>query len=150
MKTKRNYESSKQALILASVSLIAAAVMVPAITGENGSEAQGFGPEPQTEVIPQKGTDKTVMIIGHDETQFVPQLVRVNVGDSIVFINQDGHVDGSPHTVVSVDSEGVPTGKFDSGLLYVGDTFEVSFEKAGVYNYVDSIHPEITGIIAVI
>ena len=101
-------------------------------------------------MIPQKGSDKTVMIIGHEQIQFVPQLVQVNVGDSIVFTNQDGHVDGSPHTVVSVDSQGMPTGDFADVLLYVGDIFELSLEKAGVYNYVDSIRPEITGIVAAI
>jgi plastocyanin len=138
----KTYEIPKKALILASISLVAAALMVPTIAG-------GEDPTKQNDSIVITGSAKTVMIMGQEETQFVPHLARLNVGDTLVFINQDGENGGFPHTVVAVDAYGVPTGEFESGLLQVGQTYEVQFTEPGVYRYVDSIHPQIRGMIAV-
>ena len=149
MKTKQNHKISKQALILASISLIAATIIVPAIAAEGESSIHKVESETHNEFVLSTSVGKTVMIIGGEQAQFVPQTIQVSLGDSIVFINQDGS-SKIPHAIVSVDSNGVPTGEFESDILYVGDTFEVSFDEIGVYRYVNSIHPETSGIIAVI
>ena len=72
---KRTYEIPKQALILASISLIAAAMFVPVIAGDDE-------PKVQAEPIIQKGLDKTIMIVGADETTFVPNISKISVGDT--------------------------------------------------------------------
>lgn len=80
---KRTYEIPKQALILASISLIAAAMIVPAIAGQDE-------PKVQAEPILQKGSETTIMIAYADQTVFVPDTISINVGDTLVFLNQDG------------------------------------------------------------
>ena len=81
---------------------------------------------------------KTVMIVGHEDPQFVPQTIHLKIGDSIRFINQDGQDGGLAHDVVSVDQNGVPNGNFKGYLQNVGDTFTIKFSK------VDSVTSAIT------
>jgi plastocyanin len=42
-----------------------------------------------------------------------------------------------------------PNGAFESGIIRVGETFRVTFEKPGVYEYFDSLHPTVSGRITV-
>ncbi len=92
---------------------------------------------------------KTVMIVGHEEPQFVPHMVHLKIGDSIRFINQDGQDGGLAHDVISVDESGMPNGKFNGTVLNVGDTYTKKFTEPGIYNYIDSTYPQMQGIIVV-
>ncbi len=148
MKTKI-HEKTKQAIILvASISLIAAAV--PAIAGGDGPLAQGMDSQVQVESIHQASLERTIMIMDHEDAKFFPDSVAVNVGDSVVFLNQDGANREVPHAIVSIDSNGARTESFQSDLLYTGDSFEIEFEKTGIYHYADYFNPEVKGTIVVI
>jgi len=92
---------------------------------------------------------KTVMIVGHEDSQFVPHVVHLKIGDSIRFINQDGQDGGLAHDVISVDESGIPNGKFNGNVLNVGDTYTEKFTESGIYNYIDSTYPQMQGIIVV-
>ena len=92
---------------------------------------------------------KTVMIVGHEDPQFVPQIIYLKIGDSIRFINQDGQDGGLAHAVVSVDPSGVPNNIFKDYLPNVSDTFTVKFSEPGTYYYIDSIYPTMHGTIVV-
>ncbi|HVV66029.1 MAG TPA: cupredoxin family copper-binding protein [Rhizomicrobium sp.] len=70
---------------------------------------------------------------------FSPMAVTIKHGESVVWKN----LDGEPHTVVSVD------GAFRSAALDQDDTYKFTFDKPGVYKYLCSIHPKMTGIITV-
>ncbi|GKS67895.1 hypothetical protein YTPLAS73_14420 [Nitrosarchaeum sp.] len=140
---KRTYEIPKQALILASISLIIAAMFVPIITGSDR-------PSVQAEQTVKQGLERTIMIVGVDEIVFVPNISKINVGDTVVFINQDGSAGGFGHSIIAVDGYGNPTGQFESTLISVGETFKVTFTEPGIYQYMDSIYPSTKGIIAVI
>jgi len=94
-------------------------------------------------------TIKTVMIVGHENPQFVPQIVHLRIGDSIKFINQDGQDGGFAHAVISIDESGIPNGKFNGALLNVGDTYIKKFTESGIYNYIDSTYPQMKGILVV-
>ncbi|EGG41846.1 Hypothetical protein Nlim_1289 [Candidatus Nitrosarchaeum limnium SFB1] len=139
---KRTYEISKKILILTSISLIAAAMIVPTIAGYDE-------PKVQAEQAVKKGLVQTIMIVGIDEIAFVPNIATINVGDTIVFINQDGYAGGFAHSIIAVDGYGNPTGQFESPLIQVGETFKITFTEPGIYQYIDSIYPGEQGIIAV-
>jgi len=101
------------------------------------------------ETIVISNTLKTVMIVGHENPQFVPQTMHLKIGDSIRFINQDGQDGGLAHSVVSVDQSGVPNNIFKDYLPNVSDTFIVKFSESGTYYYIDSTYPQMQGIIVV-
>jgi plastocyanin len=63
----------------------------------------------------------------------------VRVGDTVVITNADGVA----HTWTEVDRA------FDSGTLGTDETFEYTFDEAGVFDYFCTIHPEMTGTITV-
>lgn len=63
----------------------------------------------------------------------------VSVGATVVATNQDGVA----HTWTSVDRV------WDSGSLSSGDSFEFTFTEPGDYDYLCSIHPQMTGTITV-
>ena len=141
MKTKKKVAITLTAIVLGLI--ISPAVAL--------SEAQA-GRESITleETISTTSSVKTVMIVGHEDPQFVPQTVHLKIGDSIRFINQDGQDGGLAHNVVSVDQSGVPNGNFKGYLSNVGDTLTVKFSEPGTYYYIDSIYPEMHGKIVVL
>ncbi len=95
--------------------------------------------------------EKTVRIAGLDEVSFVPNTINITKGDTIVFINVDGTNGGTAHSIVSVQTgTTLPDGTFDSGLIKIGQSFKISFDEPGIYEYIDSIYPSIRGIIHVV
>jgi plastocyanin len=63
----------------------------------------------------------------------------VAVGDTVTVTNNDT----VGHTWTAQD------GEFDSGTIAGGDSFEFTFETPGEFDYFCSIHPQMTGSIAV-
>ncbi|MCH7967315.1 MAG: hypothetical protein IIB02_07895 [Thaumarchaeota archaeon] len=94
--------------------------------------------------------DKIVRIAGLDDVSFVSNTINITKGDTIVFINVDGTNGGVAHSIVSVQTgTTLPDGIFDSGLIKIGQSFKVSFDEYGIYEYIDSMYPSIRGIIHV-
>ena len=71
--------------------------------------------------------------------KFVPAEVNIQVGESIVWTNEDS----APHTVESSD------GVLMSDELSKGDTYKYTFTKAGKHDYICGIHPSMHGSVAV-
>ena len=63
----------------------------------------------------------------------------VSVGDTVEVTNNDT----VGHTWTASD------GTFDSGTLAEGDSFEFTFDEAGEFDFVCSIHPQMAGTITV-
>ena len=101
------------------------------------------------ETIAISNTLKTVMIVGHEDPQFVPQTIHLKIGDSIRFIILDGQDGGLAHSIVSVDENGISNGNFKGYLPNVSDTFTVKFSESGTYYYIDSTYPTMHGTIVV-
>ncbi len=88
-----------------------------------------------------------------DNTCYIPADITINVGDTIVWVNDD-----SPllHTVTSGDLKqdanlvgtDYPDG-FDSQIMAAGATFEHTFDTAGTYPYFCTLHPWMKGIVQV-
>lgn len=74
------------------------------------------------------------------DIQFQPQDLTVDVGQKIVWTNNDS-VD---HTVTATDGA-----DFDSGVIKPGETFEFTPEQAGTIEYECTIHAGQTGTIEV-
>lgn len=68
---------------------------------------------------------------------FVPNMLEVKVGDTIVFTNKDG----APHTATADD------GSFDTGRLKRNASAEVQITEAGEHSYFCAIHRSMTGVI---
>lgn len=76
--------------------------------------------------------------------QFKPETLSVAAGTTVTW--QQG--DAGAHTVTSGRAEqsggGVeerPDGKFDSGEIQTGESFDFRFSEPGVYPYFCSLHP---------
>jgi amicyanin len=76
-----------------------------------------------------------------DDYAFSPGTLTLKRGTTVTWINKDDDV----HTVKSEEG---PQG-FKSPALDTGDSFTVTFDKAGTYQYICSIHPYMQGKIVV-
>jgi hypothetical protein len=68
---------------------------------------------------------------------FGPGSVEVEAGDSVTWSNDDE----APHTATGDD--------FDTGTIASGASASVTFDTAGTFDYVCSIHPQMTGTVVV-
>ena len=82
-----------------------------------------------------QAADVTVRI---DNFTFGPQQVRVKLGDTVIWTNEDD----IPHTLVSL-------ARFRSAALDTGDKFSFTFTKPGTYQYFCGLHPQMQGTIVV-
>ena len=80
--------------------------------------------------------DETVTISG---LAFLPPSVTVTEGDTVTWTNEDG----MPHTATGSG------GSFDTGTLADGASGAVTFDTAGTFAYICSIHPTMTGTVIV-
>ncbi len=128
---------------IALAAIVLALVVSPAIPYSEAGEPRKIvssAENPST-----SNTIKTVMIAGHEETQFVPNVVHLRIGDSIRFINQDGLA----HQVISTQENGMPNGKYSATLLNSGDTYIEKFTKSGIYHFTDSTYTQMRVILVV-
>jgi plastocyanin len=70
---------------------------------------------------------------------FTPMQIKVKAGTRITWMNQDEE----PHTISS--DEGV----FRSPAIDTNESYSYQFDKPGTYHYTCTIHPRMTGTIAV-
>jgi plastocyanin len=72
--------------------------------------------------------------------KFNPAEVTVSAGDTVTWTNDDtvGH---------DVTGDGFKSG--DPGAMQNGDTFEHTFDKAGTFDYVCTVHPGMEGSVTV-
>jgi plastocyanin len=92
---------------------------------------------PAETAAPAKGATTKVAIQGF---AFGPRTVKVKVGDTIAWTNDDS----APHTVTAKSG-----GDLDSGTLAQGADFEFTASQPGTIQYFCSIHPDMTGTIEV-
>jgi plastocyanin len=95
------------------------------------------GATPATSGTP---SGETVMV-SMKQIKFIPEKVTAKVGQKILWTNNDGQI---PHTVTATKGA-----TFDSGNIAEGETFDYTPTKAGVIDYVCTIHSGQTGQISV-
>jgi plastocyanin len=67
---------------------------------------------------------------------YAPEPVRVQAGRPVAWTN----LDSTPHTVTAEDNS------WDSGLMDQGETFVLTFDEPGVYEYICALHPPRLGL----
>ena len=113
----------------------------------------GAPEKPISSAMPRAPMTHTVEIVegsgvpGCEENNecYNPYSLEIQVGDTVVWDNADT----ASHTVTAGTSADGPSGVFDSSLFLSGDTFEFTFNEAGVYPYFCMVHPWMTGEITV-
>ena len=80
-----------------------------------------------------------------DNSCFEPYFVKIDVGDTVTWINNDDAI----HVVVSGNLNGGSDGFFDSGFLKINETFSFTFDKEGNYEYFCTLHPWMNGFVTV-
>lgn len=107
-----------------SLALIAGMVAAAILSCNNDDDGS---PEPEAEAV----------VI--DNMTFSPGTLSVSVGTTVTWINNDD-VD---HTTTSSD------GEWNSGILEPGESFSHSFNETGNFDYICTLHPDMTGQVAV-
>jgi plastocyanin len=111
-------------LVLTAVVAALALPAVPAFAGGGGCHGDATA-----------GAGDTVEIANGC---FDPTTLRVDPGDSVTFVNLDPYV----HNVSAI-------GWGHLNDLYEGDSFQVTFDEAGVYPFACQYHPAMVGAIVV-
>ncbi len=109
-------------VVSAGIGVVALVFAIQELT-ENGETV------PLQEQFPEPGGARTVGVTMHDN-EFIPQNVSIRPGQTVVWSNADETV----HTVTST------TGRFDSGPIAAGESYERTFLGFGVYRYRCKIH----------
>ena len=117
--------------------------------------AEKIGQEVKQEIQKQAAGPQTfnvsmpagTSVPGCEETNecYIPATVRIFVGDTVSWINDDT----AAHTVTSGTPKDGPSGTFDSSLVMGGATFEYTFNDAGTYDYFCMVHPWMIGTVEV-
>lgn len=136
--------TKKVAIVLAAVVL--ALIVSPAIPYSEAGDARKITSSIEGSAPSEL---KTIMIVGHEEPQFVPKVIHLKIGDSIRLINQDGLDGGLAHQIVSVDEDGIPDDKFSATLENSGDTYIEKFTESGIFHLTDSAYPQMHAILVV-
>jgi plastocyanin len=123
--------------------LLACAALSLVVAGCGGDDDDGGGDAQTTEQPAEEGGggggDKesgggTQVVM--EGIKFNPESVTVSAGDTVTWTNDDsvGH---------DVTGDGFKSG--DPGAMQNGDTFEHTFDKAGTFDYVCTVHPGMKG-----
>lgn len=83
-----------------------------------------------------KAKTHTVTIEG---MRFLPELLTVAPGDTIVWVNKDL----VPHTATSTD------GTFDSKDIRAGESWKLTIRKTGTFAYICTFHPTMKAMLRV-
>jgi plastocyanin len=78
--------------------------------------------------------------VSQEGIAFNPAEVTVSAGDAVIWTNNDE----VPHDVTA---DGFSSG--DPGGMVPGNTFEHTFEEAGTFDYVCTVHPGMEGTVVV-
>lgn len=84
---------------------------------------------------------KQPVIVNIDAFQYQPDIIKIQRGQSIIFMNRDD----VPHTV----TPGKNARFISSGLIKGGEQHEVKFESTGIQDYSCDFHPSMQGQVQV-
>ena len=76
---------------------------------------------------------------------YTPSTVTISAGGTVTFTNTDT----APHTSTSGSAANGPDGIFDTSLIMMNASFDVTLSDAGTYTYFCMVHPWMEGTIIV-
>ena len=111
--------------------------------GCGGDDSSGGDSGAKTSAEPAAGGGAQV---GMKDVQFDPEDLTVKTGETITFTNDEA----IPHDVHKTSGPGADFSSGDSGGMSEGDTFELTLDEPGKYEYVCNVHaPGMAGSITV-
>ena len=75
---------------------------------------------------------------------YIPSLIVIEKGKQVTWVNEDSAF----HTITS-GYYGAPTDLFDSGYLDPFESYTLTFDEAGTYDYFCTLHPWMKGQVIV-
>lgn len=139
-----------------SVMAVAAVVVVVAVVAiavafagpSNGVEPNNVDPDvtEPAKVIGDVIMPTKVSRPGCEETNtcYIPTTITVETGKSVTWVNEDSAF----HSVTS-GSYDEPTDLFDSGYMDPYDSYTVTFDQVGTFDYFCTLHPWMMGQVVV-
>jgi plastocyanin len=123
-----------------AIALLAACLALFVVAGCGGDDDNGGGGSADTKEQPAPAAEGGAAEVTMKDIKFSPSEVTVKVGDTVTWTNDDsvGH---------DVTADSFKSG--DPGAMQGGDTFEHTFDKAGTFDYVCSVHPGMEGAVTV-
>jgi plastocyanin len=123
------------ALLLACLALAAVGC-----GGDDDDEGNGGGGGGGAQEQPAPAAEGGSTEVSMKDIKFDPGEVTVNAGDTVTWVNDDsvGH---------DVTGDNFKSG--EPGAMQNGDTFEHTFDTAGTFDYVCSVHPGMEGTVTV-
>lgn len=136
---KRQFVPSMAASpFLVGLTLLGAGLAGAACSGDDGEDqATTGGNYGEEDAVSLNELQATIVL---DDTSFSPRAVRVEVGTTVTWVNQDEIL----HNVASIDN------LFRDDELRNGDTYSFRFDEPGTYRYQCTFHhPNMNGAIIV-
>jgi plastocyanin len=122
--------------------LIACLALVAAGCGDDdddeGGGGGGGGATTEEQAAPEASGGGTE--VSMENIEFKPADVTVKAGDTVTWVNDDS---------VGHDVTGDDFKSGDPGAMKSGDTFEHTFDAAGTFDYVCTVHPGMEGSVTV-
>ncbi len=135
------------------IAVVAVAVLVLAIAAAFAGSSNDVEPsdigldvtEP-TEVVGDVVMPTKVSRPGCEETDtcYIPTMITVDTGGDVTWVNEDSAF----HSVTS-GSYDAPTELFDSGYMDPYESYTVTFDQAGTFDYFCTLHPWMKGQVVV-
>ncbi|HZB05149.1 MAG TPA: plastocyanin/azurin family copper-binding protein [Thermoleophilaceae bacterium] len=114
--------------------------------GGDDEESDGGGGASTTEQPADTGGGGGGAEVAMESTQFNPKDLSVSAGETITFTNNEA----VPHDVHKTSGPGEDFASGPSGGMQEGDTFELTLDQPGEYEYVCDVHaPGMSGTITV-
>jgi plastocyanin len=110
------------------------------VAGCGGDDDGGDSGSADTKEQPAPAAEGGSAEVSMKDIKFNPSEVTVKAGDTVTWTNDDG---------VGHDVTGDSFKSGEPGALENGDTFEHTFDKAGTFDYVCTVHPGMKGTVKV-
>jgi plastocyanin len=124
------------ALLLACL----AVAVVAAGCGDDDDDGGGGGGGGDTQEQAAPEAEGGATEVSMEDIKFDPTQVTVKAGDTVTWVNDDS---------VGHDVTGDDFKSGEPGAMQNGDTFEHTFDTAGTFDYVCSVHPGMDGSVTV-
>ncbi len=126
------------------LSCLALGLVAAGCGGDDGSDSSGDSGA-KTSSEPAAGGSGGAQV-GMKDIQFDPKDLTVKAGETITFTNDEA----IPHDVHKTSGPGDDFSSGDTGGMQEGDTFELTLDEPGKYEYVCEVHaPGMAGSITV-
>jgi plastocyanin len=110
--------------------LIAGVLVLAACSSGSSGDATTVTEPPSSDILD----------VSIENFAFGPGEISISVGDTVLWTNDESSI---THTSTSDD------GLWDSGNIPAGSRFEHTFDEAGTFAYICTIHPSMTATITV-